>query len=241
MIIICSTDNSNTQEIKIKIINMENLPKEMLLKIIGDKKLEDLPNEVLVYIIADRERHMKLQEFQIDEKNKIIQKQKDCIDELEEKIKDLEKDIRKEASAYDNALPPYVVGDLPQSEMDFSNHTDAELHKIKKKNFYDFLKENCVSTSVLIDNRETLGYDCEQQACAACKTIYTAFRTWAIDNHIIPGPVKGCKNVFTTKEFTQRLVRESKKKFPDIEVKYGTHKSKFGTEQNPRVFIKLKN
>ena len=35
---------------------MENLPKEMLLKIIGDKKLEDFPNEVLVHIIADREK-----------------------------------------------------------------------------------------------------------------------------------------------------------------------------------------
>ena len=42
---------------------MENLPKEMLLKIIGDKKLEDLPNEVLVHIIADREKQMKLQQF----------------------------------------------------------------------------------------------------------------------------------------------------------------------------------
>ena len=220
---------------------MEHLPKEMLLKIIGDKKLEDLPNEVLVYILADRERKMKLQVFEINEKDKIIKKQKDCIDGLEEKIRDIEENIRKEASTYDNPAPPYLVGNVPQSEMDFSNHTEQQLNKIKKKNFYDFLKENCVSTSVLIDNRETLGYDCEQQACSASKTIYTAFRTWAIENHIIPGPVKGCKNVFSMKEFTQRLVRESKKKYPDIEVKYGTHKSKFGSEQNPRVFIKLKN
>ena len=217
---------------------MENLPKEMLLKIIGDKKLEDLPNEVLVYILADRERKMKLQEFEIIEKNKIIKKQNDCIVELEEKIRQQE----RQSDIYDKPAPqPYLVGNLPQCEMDFSNHTDPELHKIKKKNFYDFLKECCVSTPVLIDNRQSLGDDCEQQACSACKTIYTEFRTWAKDNHIIPGPVKGCKNVFSMKEFTQRLVRESKKKYPDIEVKYGSHKSKFGSEQNPRVFIKLKN
>ncbi len=225
---------------------MEHLPKEMLLKIIGDKKLEDLPNEVLVYILADRERHMKLQEFEINEKNKIIKKQKDCIDELEEKIKDLEKDLRKESSAYDNpAPPPYLVGDLPQSEMDFSNHTEQQLNKIKKKNFLNFLKENCQYTNVLIDNRQSLGYDCEPQACAASATIYKAFRKWCIDFNIIPGPVKGCKNVYSMKEFTQRLVKVSKDKYPDIEVVYDDsdqgHKSKFGTEQNPRVFIKLKN
>ena len=224
---------------------MENLPKEMLLKIIGDKKLEDLPNEVLVYILADRERKMKLQEFEINEKNKIIKKQNDCIVELEEKIRDIEENIRKEATAYDNPAPPYLVGNVPQSEMDFSNHTEQQLNKIKKKNFYDFMKENCQYTSVLIDNRQSLGLDCHQQACSACATIYKAFRKWCIDFHIIPGPVKGCKNVYSMKEFNQKLVKVSKDKYPDVEVIYGEgdngHKSKFGSEQNPRVFIKLKN
>ncbi len=124
---------------------MENLPKEMLLKIIGDKKLEDFPNEVLVHIIADREKQMKLQQFEIDERQKIIIKQKDCIDELVEKIKYLEKEKERVSVAerdriYDDP-PEHLVTDLPQCDIDYSNHSPEQLLKIKKKNFFDFLTE----------------------------------------------------------------------------------------------------
>ena len=231
---------------------MENLPKEMLLKIIGDKKLEDLPNEVLIYILADRERKMKLQVFEINEKQKIIIKQKDCIDELVEKIKDLEKEQervshlqRRERDHMYDDHQLHVVGNLPQSEIDYSNHTGEQLYKIKKKNFYDFLKSNCEPCCNLVDNRITMGSDCHKQAFSTCNTIYKAFRNWAVENHIIIRAVKGAKNVFTTKEFYEKLVKVSKKNYPNIEVIYGTgpdaHKTKFGREENPRVFIKLKN
>lgn len=225
---------------------MENLPKEMLLKIIGDKKLEDLPNEVLVYILADRERKMKLQVFEINEKQKIIIKQKDCIDELVEKIKDLEKE--KESlpleRMYDNPQE-HIVGDLRQSEIDYSDHTEEQLHKIKKKNFVDFMLSNCEPCCDLVDNTITMGQDCHKQAFSTCNTIYKAFRVWAVENNIIHRAVKGSKNVFTTKEFYERLVKTSRRNYPNIEVIYGTgpdgHKTKFGTMKNPRVFIKLKN
>ena len=228
---------------------MENLPKEMLLKIIGDKKLEDFPNEVLVHIIADREKKMKLQQFEIDQRQKIIIKQKDCIDELVEKIKYLEKEKERVSVAerdriYDDP-PEHLVTDLPQCDIDYSNYSPAQLKEIKKKNFYDFLRSNCEPCCDLVDNRITMGSDCHKQAFSTCNTIYKAFRNWAVENRIIIAAVKGAKNVFTTKEFYEKLVKASKKHYPNIEVIYGTgpdaHKTKFGREQNPRVFIKLKN
>ena len=228
---------------------MENLPKEMLLKIIGDKKLEDFPNEVLVHIIADREKKMKLQQFEIDQRQKIIIKQKDCIDELVEKIKYLEKEKERVSVAerdriYDDP-PEHLVTDLPQCDIDYSNYSPAQLKEIKKKNFYDFLRSNCEPCCDLVDNRITMGSDCHKQAFSTCNTIYKAFRNWAVENRIIIAAVKGAKNVFTTKEFYEKLVKVSKKHYPNIEVIYGTgpdaHKTKFGREQNPRVFIKLKN
>jgi len=234
---------------------MENLPKEMLLKIIGDKKLEDFPNEVLVHIIADREKQMKLQQFEIDERQKIIIKQKDCIDELVEKIKYLEKEqgdrervsVAERDRMYDDPPPggEHLVTDLPQCDIDYSNYSPAQLKEIKKKNFYDFLKEKCEPCCDLVDNRITMGSDCHKQAFSTCNTIYKAFRNWAVENRIIIAAVKGAKNVFTTKEFYEKLVKVSKKQNPNIQVIYGrgldAHKTKFGRKENPRVFIKLKN
>jgi len=189
---------------------MDSLPKEMLLKIIGQVKLEDLPSEVLIHMIHERdakishyqtfeEKHNNLlKKFQtLNSEHSELQEQHDLLEklyedrnieikQLKDEIKELQQDVRQrsEEDIYGDNLPhqngKYLYMNRIQADFDFSKISEKELKKIKKKNLLDFMNEKCQFTSVLIDNTYALGNHCELQAYSPCREIWREYRNFMV-------------------------------------------------------------
>ena len=243
---------------------MDTLPKEMLLKIIGEVKLENLPNEVLIHMIHEKDAKIShyqafeekynnvLKKFQIlNSEYSELQEQHELLEKMYEdrntEIKQLQQDVRQRSpeDIYGDDLPhqsgKYLYMNRIQADFDFSKISEKELKNIKKKNLLNFMNEKCSFTDVLVNNCESLGNDCELQAYTSCRVIWKEFRNWLLQNNIIPSRKRGLLNVYSFDEFCHRLILATKNKYPNIEYKNRDHKSKFGSKDNPRVFIKLKN
>jgi hypothetical protein len=243
---------------------MDSLPKEMLLKIIGDVKLENLPNEVLIHMIHEKDAKIShyqtfeekynnlLKKFQIlNSEHSELQEQHELLEKMYEdrniEIKQLQQEVRQRSQEdiYGDNLPhqngKYLYMNRIQADFDFSKISEKELKNIKKKNLLDFIKEKCEFTDVLINNCDAFGTLSPLQAHTSCRVIWREYRNWLLQNNIIPSRKRGLLNVFAFDEFCNRLTNATKKAYPNIEYKNGDHKSKFGHKDNPRVFIKLKN
>jgi hypothetical protein len=214
---------------------MDELSNDILLEIVSGMKLEDLSKEILIKMMKEKNQIIKDQKEMIKFKCDEIKKLKHENENLKmEKIR-----MRSHEDIYADGNPVYTT--LNQRDMDFSNMTDEELLKLKKQNFKDFMNKFYCATNGLIDNVCPPGFEVVKQAPSASLTIYKHFREWCLKEKIIMTKGKGHKNVYTQKEFIERLVYHSKKNFPDIEIKYGEANSVYGREENPRVFFKLKN